>query len=631
MTSFRFVVIGDRSSNNEAEFRSVLEKVKSLPVQPELILFVGDLIFGHSPTLEFQRWKGIVSDYYPITKVFPAFGNHDTDETIFSTIFPHLPGDQLPGYQKTVYYFDVNHIRFIVLNSDRKDHNNHYFIGHDQRIWLEGLLKNNDKAHTFVLFHVPAFPIGHHYGESLDANHRERDELWHILDKYNVTAVFVGHEHNYNRRLIDQTFSSSNRTFKNFVYQLTIGLSGAAKNMSVMDSRNIASGPYGDQHYLIVDIIDEWALFTVNNTNNHQLDFFIQRSSIKHGLLEEAFIRHGDDWKYLDDGSDQEIHWRSISFNDSNWFKGSTKIGYGDGNETTVVSYSSDKDNKTITTYFRKVFALANPNDYEFLHLKLVKDDGAIVYLNGEEILRSNMPEGPVNYKTLASVGQYDYSEIVPSEMIISPNMIVPGINIIAVEVHQSDTKSSDLGFSLELLGIKKTPLVQDLIPFGSSWKYWDSGQGLDIAWKLPAFNDGNWKVGPAKLGYGNGDEATLLSYGPNPNQKHITYYFRKAFTIHNPLDYESMTLKLLRDDGAVVYINGIEVFRTNMPNDSITYQTLASSPIFITEDDLVIRKISPNFLKSGDNLIAIELHQASPSSSDIHFDLELTGIKRQH
>ena len=403
MASFRFIVIGDRSSNNEAEFRLVLEKVKSLPVQPEFILFVGDLILGHSPSIEFQRWKEIVSDYFPINKVFPAFGNHDVDETIFSQMFPHLPNNQLPDYQRTAYYFDVNNTRFIILNSDRKDRNNNYIIGSDQRIWLEGLLKNNDKAHAFVLFHVPAFPIGHHYGDSLHLNQKERNALWKILDKYHVSAVFVGHEHNYNRRLIDHTFSSNTIAFKNFIYQSTIGVSGSGKNMSVIDSQNLKAGPFGDQHYLIVDIFDDWAAFTVNDIKNNQLDFFIHHSTRKHYPLQDTLIKSGDIWKYSDDGSDQGVNWRGISFNDSVWFKGPTKIGDGDGNESTIVSYGSNQENKPITTYFRKAFAIENPSDYQNIHLKVLKVDGAIVYLNGVEVFRSNMPKGPVDYKTLAN------------------------------------------------------------------------------------------------------------------------------------------------------------------------------------------------------------------------------------
>ena len=239
------------------------------------------------------------------------------------------------------------------------------------------------------------------------------------------------------------------------------------------------------------------------------------------------------------------------------------------------------------------------------------------------------MPDGSMEYKTLASSSLHDYSELILNESIISPSVLTPGINILAVEIHQVSPSSSDISFSLELIANKKPPKIQALIPLKSNWKYIDDGSDQGTAWRFLSFNDASWKAGPAKLGYGNGDEATVLNYGPNPSQKQITSYFRKSLIVNDPSSYELLTLRLLRDDGAVVYMNGMEVLRTNMPNSTINFKTLASSPIFSTEGNFVKRTISPNFLKSGNNVIAVEIHQSSPSSSDISFDLELIGIQQ--
>src|SRR5256885_1350218 len=80
------------------------------------------------------------------------------------------------------------------------------------------------------------------------------------------------------------------------------------------------------------------------------------------------------------------------------------------------------------------------------------------------------------------------------------------------------------------------------------------------------SLNDGTWKSGPAELGYGDGDEATVVSFGSDANNKFITTYFRDSFTVSDPSLVTSLTMRVLRDDGAVVYLNGTEVFRTNMP-----------------------------------------------------------------
>src|SRR5262249_29214824 len=119
------------------------------------------------------------------------------------------------------------------------------------------------------------------------------------------------------------------------------------------------------------------------------------------------------------------------------------------------------------------------------------------------------------------------------------------------------------------------------LVAAGSVWKYLDNGSNQGTAWRTTAFNDSAWGAGPAQLGYGDGDEQTVLSYGPNPNNKYITTYFRRAFTVANPSAYTGgLTLNLLRDDGAVVYLNGTEVWRSNMPSGAIGYRTLAATTV---------------------------------------------------
>ncbi|MFN4234504.1 MAG: metallophosphoesterase [Bacteroidia bacterium] len=165
------------------------------------------------------------------------------------------------------------------------------------------------------------------------------------------------------------------------------------------------------------------------------------------------------------------------------------------------------------------------------------------------------------------------------------------------------------------------------IIGAGASWKYLDNGSDQGTAWRQSNFNDASWASGNAELGYGDGDEATVVSYGGNSNNKHITTYFRKSFNVTNPAQFSSLTLELVRDDGAVVYINGQEVVRSNMPSGNITYTTLANNDIFWpNEDDWNSFTISAAHLIAGTNVIAVEIHQSSVSSSDISFNLKLIG-----
>jgi len=165
------------------------------------------------------------------------------------------------------------------------------------------------------------------------------------------------------------------------------------------------------------------------------------------------------------------------------------------------------------------------------------------------------------------------------------------------------------------------------LIPAGSVWKYRDDGSDLGTAWRTAAFDDAAWASGPAQLGYGDGDEATVVGFGGNPSAKFITTYFRRTFSVGNPASFASLHLRILRDDGAVVYLNGAEAFRTNMPADEISSSTLAATTVGgADESTFVAADISPSLLVAGSNVIAVEVHQSDPTSSDISFDLELLG-----
>ena len=165
------------------------------------------------------------------------------------------------------------------------------------------------------------------------------------------------------------------------------------------------------------------------------------------------------------------------------------------------------------------------------------------------------------------------------------------------------------------------------LLPAGSVWKYLDTGANLGTAWVAPAFNDSAWASGPAQLGYGDGGEATVVGFGSDSNNKYITTYFRRAFSVTDAAEFASLTLRVVRDDGVVVYLNGTEVYRNNLPTGTITSTTLGTAAIGGADESTFYQaSISPALLLEGANVLAVEIHQSSANSSDISFDLELTG-----
>lgn len=167
---------------------------------------------------------------------------------------------------------------------------------------------------------------------------------------------------------------------------------------------------------------------------------------------------------------------------------------------------------------------------------------------------------------------------------------------------------------------------TETLVARGSTWKYGDGGVDLGSAWRAPQYDDSAWPAGPAELGDGDGDEATEIDIGPS-DDRFPTLYFRRSFELADPGWVTELHLSLKRDDGAVVYLNGGEALRDNMPAGTIGYGTWAASVVAgSAEDGFHFAELDPAGLVAGTNVVAVEVHQADAGSSDISFDLELVA-----
>jgi hypothetical protein len=165
-------------------------------------------------------------------------------------------------------------------------------------------------------------------------------------------------------------------------------------------------------------------------------------------------------------------------------------------------------------------------------------------------------------------------------------------------------------------------------IPKGAIWQYLDNGSDQGITWQNKAFDDSAWASGAGQLGYGDGDEATVVSYGANSRNKHVTTYFRHQFDVADSAAFQGLSLHLLRDDGVVVYLNGVEVLRDNMALGDVGYKTYANHTVSgSAEKQYTQHNLSITALVAGTNTLAVEIHQRNASSSDISMDLALTGL----
>jgi len=433
-----------------------------------------------------------------------------------------------------------------------------------------------------------------------------------------------------------------------------------------------------------------------------------------------TLVPAGAVWRYLDTGIDPGPTWRAVLFDDSSWRVGLAQFGYGDGDEVTLVGYGPNPGAKHITTYFRHTFVLTNAEAYSNLTVRLVRDDGAVVYLNGLEVVRASIPAGPVTYTTLATDALGEEQVFVSRLAVVPGGLLVNGPNVLAVEVHQVSQASSDLSFDLELAdeplaltsildvatnatfaspasfdltakaageggvtsmkllvngieqtnkdmrnrlyasfacnfatptncslavaaygnaGFARTSGVQvvvepapapgqtvSLVSTGAQWKYLDDGSDQGSDWSSPDFDDQMWAAGPATLGYNKaGIATTVRSLGTN-NTPVISTYLRHAWEVSEPSRFSRLLLRVLRDDGVKVFLNGAEVYRNNLPSDPVA----AGTPALEATDPagfICSAYLEASLLRTGRNVLAVEVHQAAAAPADMVFDLELIGL----
>jgi uncharacterized repeat protein (TIGR01451 family) len=340
--------------------------------------------------------------------------------------------------------------------------------------------------------------------------------------------------------------------------------------------------------------------------------------------------------------------------------------------------------NRYPTLYFRKVVNIPNPATYTNFKIDCQFDDAIVVWVNGVEAYRNNIGSNPT-YSTWAN-GNIGNSGADIYSTFINSSFFNAGNNIVAVEIHNKDDKSNDLFFDLRLIGntaannqgrpftirynnasekgnilfvanniitssgaatnevppagtatnnsnngayIDIDNVNTTLFPLASPWKWFSNGTRPAL-WETTSYNDAAWNTGSGEFGFGDADETTCIPYGCNANNcattggcnTYWTYYFRKTVNITSLAGIDKILFNYKRDDGIVVYVNGVEVFRENMPTGAITNTTPATAAIG-NEAAVVsytLNGTSPFIV--GPNVIAVEVHQNAQNSTDMSFDM---------
>ena len=254
--------------------------------------------------------------------------------------------------------------------------------------------------------------------------------------------------------------------------------------------------------------------------------------------------------------------------------------------------------------------------------------DGAL-FLTGSTItvnVSASDPDG-----TVASV-DFLTNGVVFSESMVAPyradlNGLAAGIFKLAA-VAQDNSGRRATSAVVTVASAAGSSNSVPLVSSASVWRYFDKGSLPAADWFATNYTDTAWSNAPASLGYGGG-ESNTVSYGPNSSSKYVTTYFRRAFTATNIAEIATLELGLIRDDGALVFLNGTEVFRIGMPIGAITDSTPANETVAGTiKFNWNLASIPANLLREGTNFLAVEMHQVSGASSDILFDLRLNATR---
>ena len=391
-----------------------------------------------------------------------------------------------------------------------------------------------------------------------------------------------------------------------------------------------------------------------------------------------SFLSTGHTWKYLDDGSDQGTAWRSQGFDDSGWKSGPSELGYGADGEGAgqIVGFGPDPSAKHLTTYFRTTVNIPNPSEFLNFPLQLKYDDGIAVYINGVEILRQNLSD----VATFSSFANGSIGDEANWKDFTLPSFeLVPGLIAYWPFDSASDIVDKVAGIPGEVQGIvvDAEGVIGSAVNLGEA-ENWIRVNAEATGWLAPASDNNAMSVSLwQKLNVVRNSStfwfrATSAPSNARNFQAHIPWgnnniYFDTGgccgggdtrIVKNSTIDFLEWHHFVFVKDGnhKEIWVDG-ELFHegenTTALFDDWTYLAIGSSgtgdyaAAILDDFGVWARAITPeeiatiynggsgsplmtDALSAGANTIAVEIHQASGSSSDIRFDMMLRGETSQ-
>ena len=284
-------------------------------------------------------------------------------------------------------------------------------------------------------------------------------------------------------------------------------------------------------------------------------------------------------------------------------------------NEVLAVNVTQGADNTDFDD-FSDWIELANPGDV------IASLDGYYLSDDPEQPLKWSLPMGteipPNGYLVLRADG-FDTASGQTFNRLFAP------WGRFKTRSDHTNFKLAEKGESVSLSRVDSSQFDElTLLPLESIWRYLDNGGDPGAEWIEPGFDDSAWASGRAQLGYGEDDQTTTIGFGDNDNDKFPATYFRTAIEVVSPESLTNIELRLLADDGAIVFVNGEEIARFRMQPGDVDYRSYAAGRS--SEGNFDVVSLTPDQLREGSNSVAVEVHQVSGRSSDLSFDMELLG-----
>jgi len=229
----------------------------------------------------------------------------------------------------------------------------------------------------------------------------------------------------------------------------------------------LAYGPSSDDLQLLQTlgasnfVEQQLAPETIDESNNTELNSReAQLFTLYRPGNDTPFVRAGDQWRYFKGTQEPPAAWKGVQFDESTWLQGPSGFGYGDEDDATTLDDMRQANGNPgyLTVYLRKTFSVPDPSVLDGLILRVDFDDGFVAYLNGTEIVRTNVSANPPLFNSAAS-GDHEAGVPVEFDLTANKSLLRAGANVLAIQAHNTSLTSSDLSVIPELVGREFLPV----------------------------------------------------------------------------------------------------------------------------------------------------------------------------